>query len=102
QALADWAAAVRAAIVGATPDGQRHVPAPRHQGGVFELLRLQGTVARDPEGERLGRIERFSMDWEAAVPLVPGGYGDQTCLKVSMPAQATRIGGRDWPGGRRK
>jgi site-specific DNA recombinase len=60
-AIEQFAAEIRAGISVATPVEQRKV---------FELLRLRGRVSEDPaNGVKLGRLHRFSIVWEAVIPV---------------------------------
>ncbi len=59
-AIESLAAEVRDGLTLATPAERRQL---------FELLRVQGTVHRDPDGVRLGRKWTFRIDWEGAIQL---------------------------------
>ena len=43
---------------------------PAERRTLYELLRLRGRVLHNPDGVRLGRRNRFRIDWEAAIPLL--------------------------------
>jgi hypothetical protein len=52
-------------------------PAEQHR--IFKLLRLQGTVIQDENGIQLKR-RRFSIDWQADIPL-----GHETTRLSTLP-----------------
>jgi hypothetical protein len=59
-AIEAFAADIRAGLDQATDADRRRL---------YDLLRIQGTVYDDPHGIKLGRSNRFRIEWTAAFPL---------------------------------
>jgi len=65
-AITRFAETARAGLEAATPEDRRRL---------YETLRLRARVAVDPTGTRLGRRNRFRIEWQAAIPLLSSVTG---------------------------